>query len=185
MESFQVNCENNEPPFASFCRSLDAIISFCWRERGACKWYMVWNSCPHSVTYLLLLRSVYRIPYTLYRISFVVAATINRVWLIEYGKWNLVAVICILFITYSHFLTIWLHFVASCECPYSPASLWTGSYIWATFVCTPKLFACMTINFIQLPTSPRPEIIFALTYNRKLWQQQQQHPWERSERGRT
>lgn len=95
----------------------------------------------------------FRIPYTLYRISFIVAATINRVWLIEYGKWNLVAVICILFITYSHFLTIWLHFVASCECPYSPASLWTGSYIWATFVCTPKLFACMTINFIQLPPS--------------------------------
>lgn len=99
----------------------------------------------------------FRIPYTLYRISFIVAATINRVWLIEYGKWNLVAVICILFITYSHFLTIWLHFVASCECPYSPPSLWTGSYIWATFVCTPKLFACMTINFIQLlPSSPSP-----------------------------
>lgn len=135
----------------------------------------------------------FRIPYTLYRISFIVAATINRVWLIEYGKWNLVAVICILFITYSHFLTIWLHFVASCECPYSPASLSGAalfSYIWATFVCTPKLFACMTINFIQLPPSllplsPRPEIIFALTYNRKLWQQQQQHSWERSERGRT
>lgn len=97
---------------------------------------IAWNSCLHSVTYLLLSHFVYLIPYTVYRISFIVALsraeTINRVWLIEYGKWNLVAVICILFITYSHFLTIWLHFVASCECikaplpPSPPLPHWTG-----------------------------------------------------------
>lgn len=89
---------------------------------------IAWNSCLQSVTYLLLLRFVYRISYAVCRISFIVplsvAETINRVWLIEYGKWNLVAVICILFITYSDFLTIWLHFVASCEC--IPSPLLTG-----------------------------------------------------------
>lgn len=129
-----MNFENNDPPFASFCRVLDAIISFCEGERRMQMIYGFWANCLEQLSAVgnifitVTFRTIYRISYAVCRISFIVplsmAETINRVWLIEYGKWNLVAVICILFITYSDFLTIWLHFVASCEC--IPSPLLTG-----------------------------------------------------------
>lgn len=125
--------------------------------------HIAWNSCLHSVTYLLLSHFVYLIPYIVCRISFIVALsraeTINRVWLIEYGKWNLVAVICILFITYSHFLTIWLHFVASCECikaPSPPHPLWRYTRIFGHFCMHTKVICLHDDKFHTAPHLPPP-----------------------------
>lgn len=143
------------------------------RERGACKWYMVsgqiaWNSCLQSVTYLLLLRFVYRISYAVCRMPYIVycstlygrdhkSRVVNWIWKMESRSGNLhfvhnlfrfsdnLATLC---------CKLWVY-----QGPFSPAPslLAYYSYIWATFVCTPNLFGCMTINFIQLPPSQPPK----------------------------
>lgn len=151
------------------------------RERGACEWYMVWNSCLHSVTYLL--------PYTVYLISYIVyccsdykSRVVNWIWKMESRSGNL---------HFVHNLFTFSDNLAALCCKLRVPLLPCRPLDWLVYLghfCMHTKVICLHDDKFHtapsfLPLSLRPEIIFALTYNRKLWQQQQS--WERSERGRT
>lgn len=117
MESFQMSCENNDLAFASFCRALDAIISYHFTREIERHMQMIYGfgaNCLEQLSALgnifitvRPLRFVYRtISYAFYRLLFVFYSIVGHKSRVVNWIWNLVAVICILFITYSHFLTI-------------------------------------------------------------------------------
>lgn len=111
------SCENNDLTFASFCRALDAIISYHFTREIERHMQMIYGfgaNCLEQLSALgnifitvRPLRFVYRtISYAFYRILFVFYSIVGHKSRVVNWIWNLVAVICILFITYSHFLTI-------------------------------------------------------------------------------
>lgn len=187
-----MSCENNDLTFASFCRALDAIISYHFTREIERHMQMIYGfgaNCLEQLSALgnifitvRPLRFVYRtISYAFYRLLFVFYSIVGHKSRVVNWIWNLVAVICILFITYSHFLTICCTLLLAACVAVGGEAISLSSGIILVFLDhfrmrtkvirlhDDKYCPATAHSLFALPMGNK--MIFALTYNRKLWQQ--------------